>query len=68
MKYTVAPHSSFLDREGWRHDGRFDFETSKFETFPRREIGLGVLETGLCLYNDGSFRSWGPYSSTSSVV
>ena len=53
---------------GWRHDGRFDFETSEFETFPRREIGLGVLKTGLCLYNDGSFRSWGPYSSISSVV
>ena len=53
---------------GWRHDGRFDFETSEFETFPRAEIGLGVLKTGLCLYNDGSFGVWGPYSSSSSVV
>jgi len=53
---------------GWRHDGRFDFETLEFETFPRTEIGLGVLRTGLCLYNDGSFGNWGPYFSNSSVV
>tara|TARA_B100000900_G_scaffold416216_1_gene450172 strand:+ start:5965 stop:6906 length:942 start_codon:yes stop_codon:yes gene_type:complete len=53
---------------GWRHDGRFDFETSEFETFPRAEIGLGVLKTGLCLYNDGRFGGWGPHSSSSSVV
>ena len=52
---------------GWRHDGAFSFSSSKLETFPRREIGLGVLVSGLCLCNDGELSEWG-YSPGSSVV
>ena len=52
---------------GWRHDGAFSFGSSKLETFPRREIGLGVLVSGLCLCNDGELSEWG-YSPGSSVV